>query len=205
MALSLRRMTRREFRRGLERLRQARTSLWSDSNWSVTETEEMRLSDSRAVSQSVMWRDLWVGSRTSWERLWLLSNWRMRFASLEFKPSKRSLLGLRQLLVVKESRTFFMKEWSCEFVLSAGRRSVEAGEDDRLARLFQKKFDRFKRSSSKGWVLTEWEKRMEDVLVDYGNTAASWKTRKRSKCEARRIESNVCIWVRDHVGLTMFQ
>ena len=58
MALSLRRMTRREFRRGLERLRQARTSLWSDSNCSVTETEETRLSDSRAVSQSVMWRDL---------------------------------------------------------------------------------------------------------------------------------------------------
>ena len=58
MVFSSRQMTRREFRRGLERLRQARTALWSDSNWSVTDTEETRFSDSRARSQSVMWTDL---------------------------------------------------------------------------------------------------------------------------------------------------
>ena len=37
-----------------ERLRQARMALWSDTNWSVTETEEMRLSGSWAMSQSLM-------------------------------------------------------------------------------------------------------------------------------------------------------
>ena len=58
MVFSWRQMMRREFRRGLERFRQARTALWSDSNWSVTETEETRLSDSRATSQSMMWPDL---------------------------------------------------------------------------------------------------------------------------------------------------
>ena len=140
-----------------ERLRQVRMALWSDTNWSVTETEEIRLSGSWAMSQSIMWPDLWVGSRTN---PWLLSNWWMQFVSLEFKlskwkwksPSRRSLLA--EAVVVKESRTFFIKEWSCEFVLSAGRRSVEAGEDDRLARLFEKKFDRFKRLSSSGWAFT---------------------------------------------------
>ena len=58
VVFSSREMTRREFRRCLERLRQARKALWSDSNWSVTETEETRLSDSRATSQSMMWPDL---------------------------------------------------------------------------------------------------------------------------------------------------
>ena len=41
-----------------DRLRQARMALWSDTNWSVMETEETRLSDSWAMSHSMMWPDL---------------------------------------------------------------------------------------------------------------------------------------------------
>ena len=50
------------------------------------------LSDSRATSQSMMRPDQGVGSATNRKRLsLLLSNWRMRFVSLEFKSSKWKL------------------------------------------------------------------------------------------------------------------
>ena len=170
---------RRDFWKGLERLRQARTALWSDSNWSVTETEEMRLSDSQAMSQSIMWPDLWVGSRTSWERLWLLSNWRMQSVTgiqvVKIEIAQQKKFARAEAVVVKESRKFFVKEWGCEFVLSAGRRSVEAGKD--------------------------WPGCLKINSTDSKDRAAkcelsrkerrgrrSWKTRKRSKSEARRSQ-----------------
>ena len=114
MFFSWRRMTKRKFRRGLERLRQAMAALWSDSNWSVTETEETRLWDWRAVSQSITWPDLWVGSRTAEKGCccccWILGgcglyHWNSR-VEMETKIAQQERFARAEAVVVKESRKF---------------------------------------------------------------------------------------------------
>ena len=116
MFFSWRRMTKRKFRRGLERLRQAMAALWSDSNWSVTETEETRLWDWRAVSQSITWPDLWVGSRSS--SLNPLTNEKGCGCCVTGECSlfHRNSNLLKSPNEAKESRKILLKEWGCKLV-----------------------------------------------------------------------------------------
>ena len=48
---------------------------------------------------------------------------------MEMEIAQQKKFARAEAVVVKESRKFFVKERGCEFVLLAGRRSVEAGKD----------------------------------------------------------------------------
>jgi hypothetical protein len=96
-----------------------------------------------------------------------------RFVKVKVEIPKKDEVS-RACGVVFEEKVKVREELSVtEFVYRAGRRAVETGKDDRLAREFGHSLDEFERGVSERERLREGEEREETVLKDDGDATPS--------------------------------
>ena len=82
----------------------------------------------------------------------------IQVVKMDTEIAQQEKFARAEAVVVNKSRKFFVREWGCICQLGwggwggGGGRSVEAGEDDRFAKLLEKKFVCFKGASGKGWA-----------------------------------------------------
>lgn len=99
-----------------------------------------------------------------------------RFVEVDVEVSEKDVFARACTAVVKKVVKVGEKEGVGEFVSRAGRRAIDAGKDEGLARECGNSFHEFKGGVGEGERLREGEVRGETVLVNYGNASPSGRT-----------------------------